>query len=251
MKIAIIGFGIVGQAVYHVFKNKDKVVVYDKYISQFNSVEKISGSDFIFICLPTPNNNENVQDASNLHEVFIEIEKLKRNEKNWNPTIVIKSTVLFSQIEKFINSFPVVLNPEFLSQNSSFKDSENQDVIILGGRIDQVEPVIDLYKNETNLEASFEIMLHEEAIQFKYIRNIYGAYKVLFWNWVQEQTGNARKYAYLYSKVPQGEMSQVASDGKLGFGGGCFKKDVDAYHSEFEHELTEFIKKYNNKLRPD
>jgi UDP-glucose 6-dehydrogenase len=49
--------------------------------------------------------------------------------------------------------------------------------------------------------------------------------------------------------MPQGEMSQVAADGRLGYGGACFVKDVSAKHKDFPHELTSFLQIYNERLR--
>ena len=84
---------------------------------------------------------------------------------------------------------------------------------------------------------------------FKNIRNIYGAYKVLFWEFVQDTTGNARKMSELYKSFPQPEMSQVGMDAERGYGGACFPKDVDAWNENFEHELTQFMIKYNEGLK--
>lgn len=246
MKTAIIGFGYVGQAMYHILKDKKSVAVYDKYIDDFNNPEVIKGSDLIFVCLPTPNLPSGHQDVSVFEEFFSLIKKESKR-----PLIVIKSTILYENVLPYLEEFDIVMNPEFLSKNSSFNDAASQKVVVLGGRIDLTSRVEDYYKEYTIVQASYEHMSIEEAIEFKYIRNIYGAYKVLFWNWVQEQTSNARKYASLYEKIPQGEMSQVYADGKPGYGGACFIKDVKARHTSRPHELTEFMQAYNARIRKD
>jgi len=55
----------------------------------------------------------------------------------------------------------------------------------------------------------------------------------------------------MYHKIvpTRNEMSQIAADGKLGFGGSCFPKDVAAFEEERPHELTKFMIAYNKKLR--
>ena len=99
---------------------------------------------------------------------------------------------------------------------------------------------------------TIEIVTLEEAIFCKYIHNIYHAYKVLFWNYVQEVTGNSRKYARLYKKIRKdmdNEMSQICADGLPGFGGACFPKDTAAQHQQHPHSLTGFMIEYNKQLR--
>lgn len=250
MKTAIVGFGNVGQAMYHIIKEKDQVAIYDKHLRHYADPQVLMGSEIIFVCLPTPNNVKGEQDASAFFEFFDYIEEVQQaGAVDWHPLFVIKSTILFDNLVPFLDKFRIVMNPEFLSQNSAFADSQNQKVVILGGHIDLMNRVEKFYKEHTCVEATYEYMTVKEAIDFKYIRNIYGAYKVLFWNWVQEQTGDARKMAELYNKLPQGEMSTVAADGKPGYGGACFVKDVAAKHDEFPHELTGFMQTYNGRLR--
>jgi UDP-glucose 6-dehydrogenase len=45
------------------------------------------------------------------------------------------------------------------------------------------------------------------------------------------------------------EMARVGADGKLGYGGACFPKDVNAWHKIVPHYLTEFMNEYNHFLR--
>ena len=251
MKVSIVGFGSVGQAVYHIFKDKENIKIYDKNIKHCNDPLAILCSDFVFVCLPTPNDHEGDQDVTSFIEFFKFIKEKQKTEefKFWNPVFIIKSTILFKNISPFLDDFKIVMNPEFLNKNSAYLDSKNQKLVILGGHIDLLNKVETLYRKETCISAEFEYLSVKEAIDFKYIRNIYGAYKVLFWNWVQEQTGDARKLTELYCKLPQGEMSQVAADGKLGYGGACFVKDVRAKHNDSPHELTEYLERYNERLR--
>lgn len=246
MKIGIVGFGSVGQAMYHIIQDKKSIVIYDKFSDKFSNSEVLRGCNIVIACLPTPTYENGKQDFTAFEEMFDLFKAY-----NESPLFLVKSTVLYQSIEPYLKDFRIVMNPEFLNQNSSFADSKNQKVIVLGGRVDLLHLAEEFYHQHTCLEAMFEYMSIREAIEFKYIRNIYGAYKVLFWNWVQEQTGNARKHAELYSRIPQGEMSQVAADGKPGYGGGCFVKDVSAWHESHLHELTAFMQSYNSKLRHD
>lgn len=246
MKVGIVGFGYVGQAVYHVLDESVEKVIYDIGYTQHSKIANLKDCEFIFICLPTPTLESGGQSAEAIKGFFSQIEKHIEVEK---VTFIMKSTVLLENIKDIISKFTIVMNPEFLSQNSAFEDCEKQKTIILGGPIDSAKRVQHVYEKHSCIQADYLYVSHEEAIQFKYIRNIYGAYKVLFWNWVQQQTGNVRKFASMYDKIPQGEMSQIAPDGQLGFGGACFPKDLLAFHDQSPHLLTKFIQEYNKELR--
>jgi UDP-glucose 6-dehydrogenase len=169
--------------------------------------------------------------------------------------VVIKSTVLYSSIKPYFDKLRIVINPEFLSQNSFMEDAFSQVNILLGGNPSNVYKVMQLYNQDTIPEISqnpnlkFRCVTPEEAIQFKYMRNIFGAHLVTFWEWVQDQTGNARLMADLYKdfKLPS-DMSQVGMDGYRGFGGACFPKDVAAWNHENNDALTTMLMEYNNGL---
>lgn len=240
--IGISGYGYVGQAVHSIMVNQP--LIEDKYKQNTNFVEpkKLLKCDIIFICLPTPFKEQ--FDFSIIEEKLNFLEKEK-----YSGIVVIKSTCLDTYLEKY-KELKIVVNPEFLNQNTNFSDSLNQKTIILGGDYINVKKVINFYTYYTTLEdINFEIMSIKEACDFKYTRNLYGAYKVLFWEFIQETTGNARKMAELYNKMPyQTEMDQVGMDGFRGFGGACFPKDVAAYNEKHKHTLTEFMLKYNTQL---
>jgi len=243
MKIGITGYGFVGQATHAIFNPEVEVSIYDikeKYNSS-SALENIFNSNIIFVCLPTPMAESKAQDSSTIINFLNECVKNK-----YTGIIVIKSTVLFRHIEPFISILKIVLNPEFLNQNTYIKDSLNQKTILLGGEIVDIKKVQNLYLNYTLLtDISFEVLPHKEAIDFKYTRNLYNAYKVLFWEFIQDTTGNSRLMSELFKKFPQNEMCQVGMDGFRGFGGSCLLKDTYAWDKEFNHNLTEFMLKYN------
>lgn len=245
MKIGIIGYGFVGQAQHSIIQDEAQTIIYDikdKY--KFNKY-LITDCDIVFICVPTPGTESGAQNASVVTDT---LDWLVR--ESYKGIAVVKSTVLARHIEKYAEALNLCYNPEFLNQNTSYVDALSQECIILGGDIDVTRKVMDFYVNYTYVDTpSFEFMTLKEASDFKYTRNLYGAYKVLFWEFIQDTTGNARKMADLYHKMPyQSEMSQVGMDGFRGFGGACFPKDTNAFHKEHKHELTDFMLKYNKTL---
>jgi len=247
-KIGIAGFGFVGQAVYGSILYPSSIYVYDKYKDMGDLGTLIENSRVIFCCLPTVQDKDGNQDFTEYRSFLSECRKRK-----YEGILVIKSTVLYDNISPYLDSLNIVFNPEFLCQNDAIKDFLNQKVVVLGGRIDLATEVKKVYKNNFALkDPDYEFCSIEEAINIKYMHNIYHAYKVLFWHYVQEKTGNARKMSDLYHKITdRNELSKVCADGKKGYGGCCFPKDVNAYNSVKPDDLTEFMRKYNLKLRGD
>jgi len=242
--VAIAGFGFVGQAVYSCLKTSINVDVYDPPLNM-GTLENLRKQEVIFCCLPTPT-KDNRQDFSYYKKFFEDL-------KAYKGTLVIKSTVLWKHVEPWTKKLNIVMNPEFLNQNSAAKDFYRQSIIILGGRIDHCRKVVAAYRDnfEFAKEPRFECCTAKEAIDLKYFHNVYHAYKVLYWNYVQELCGNERKIFDMYSKITGNtfEMAQLCADGKPGYGGSCFPKDVKAAHEDTSHELTEFMIKFNKRLR--
>ena len=88
-KISIIGYGFVGKATDYGFsKNVEKLLI-DPLLG--TSIEEIEAfkPDLIFICLPTPMNDDGTQDSSLIIKTLSELDHY-----NLTCPIVIKSTVL-------------------------------------------------------------------------------------------------------------------------------------------------------------
>jgi UDPglucose 6-dehydrogenase len=244
IKLGICGFGFVGQAVYSCINDNIEPFIYDPPLG-FSDHEGLLTQDVLFCCLPTPTVN-GMQDFSYYRGFF-------KSLKEYKGILVVKSTVLWRNIQPFFEKYNIVMNPEFLNERNSHLDFRRQRIIILGGRIDHCRKVIAAYTNNFEFETTprFECCTAKEAIDLKYFHNVYHAYKVLYWNYVQELCGNERKIFDMYSKITGNtfEMAQLCADGKPGYGGSCFPKDVKAAHEGTPHELTEFMIKFNKRLR--
>lgn len=253
--ILIIGYGYVGSATAAIFSKFSNVDIYDvkEPYNKHKLEANIANKDFIFICVGTPSLLDGKIDDT---AVISTLDKLV--EKAYNGIVVIKSTVLYSSIRDYLSKLKIVINPEFLSQNTFIEDAFCQDKILLGGNPSNVYKVMELYKQDSIKEISqnpnleFRMITAEQAIQFKYMRNIFGAYLVTFWEWVQDQTNNARLMKSLYDdfNLPS-DMAQVGMDGYRGFGGACFPKDVSAWNVEKPNALTNFLIQYNSNFITD
>lgn len=246
MRLGIAGFGFVGQAVYGSVRHDKYVVIYDKFKNTEGTYSDLLQCDVIFACLPTLSTIEG-QNADPYIEFFEGL-----IDKKYDGVVVIKSTLLYENIKPYEDKLKLVHNPEFLNQNTSVKDFKDQHIIILGGRLDYSKKIHSIYDEYFILrdDVEYEFCTLEEAMNFKYVHNVYHAYKVLFWNMIEKEIGNSRKYSELYHKVvTRNELSRVCADGKFGYGGACFPKDVKAFDCDKPNTLTKYMIEYNKEVR--
>jgi len=237
--IGISGFGFVGSALYNSIKNKSSTIIYDPNIEKFNDQYRLLKTEVIFICVGTPLINGKFDDSG----VTQNLDFLEKN--HYKGLVVIKSTFHPSYFTKKYN-LNLISNPEFLNANTANADFLNQKLIMIGGRVDLCEILKSIYLDKFNIVTpNFEFVSFEEALIFKYIRNIKIGYDVIFWEFVQESTGNYRKYKLLLDKLPI-NINNIRADTEPGFGGSCLPKDTAAYP---EHMLTNFMLKYNDVLK--
>lgn len=252
-EVLIIGYGYVGQGVHSMLDtpmlDEINVNIYDKFKKHKSYNRCLSKSlldrmNYVFVCVPTPAN-----DPSEVHNILDLLTEL-----DYDGVVILKSTVPYQDVEKYFidGNLRIVANPEFLTQNSYIEDSRTQETIFLGGEFDSCNLVKNLYLKTKLVKfknVHFEIQQAKSVIDFKFTRNLYGAYKVLFWNFIQETTGNARLMSDMLKHLPQGDLTQVGMDGEWGFGGACFPKDTATFHGVHNHPLTEFMIEYNKNLK--
>lgn len=240
-KIGIIGRGFVGSAVEFGFSAQTgcdaEVRIYDKDPTKsIHTLEQtVNKSDFIFLSVPTPSNVDGSMHLGILESVLRDIQVVNKRRDN---IILIRSTIIPGTTAKLCKKFTnlnIVFNPEFLTERSAKFDFINQSRFILGGRKRNTARVAELYRwrfgdsvpcIETNFETSEMI---------KYMNNCYFATKVSFLNemklvadkcgvdWDMAVEGFIRDGRIGYS-----HMSVPGPDGKKGFGGSCFPKDIQA-----------------------
>jgi len=240
MKIGIIGYGFVGQALHASLKSEP--VIYDKYIKKYNIIDDIIDTGVVFVCVGTPL-KDGKMDASSINDVLETLSFF-----NYEGLVVIKSTVHPKYIKSTYN-LDIVSNPEFLNAYNSIDDFKNQKDVLIGGYVQQCKYLEKIYLKEFNLSRVpvFHYASFEEALIFKYLRNIRIAYEVMFNEFVQSTAGNYRKYNTLMQKMPV-HVKNICLDGEHGFGGACLPKDIASYP---EHELTKFLLDYNTEIRDE
>jgi UDPglucose 6-dehydrogenase len=241
-KIGIIGQGFVGNAIYQKFKNYYKVSTYDLDSNKCNSTEEEAmGCDVVFVCLPTPMNQNGECDISIVEEAVAAISNLGKAS-----SVVIKSTIVPGTTELLNDAYDnisIVFNPEFLTEANAVKDFENQNRIVLGGPRPTTTKIKRIY---TKVFPGVHIIktgsTHAEMI--KYITNTFLATKVSFANEIYQICNKLRldydkviEYATFDERLGKSHWAVPGPDGDFGYGGHCFPKDLKAMIS-LAHDLN-------------
>lgn len=247
MKLGIIGNGFVGNAIAHAFIPRMEVKIYDKDPDKsFNTLDQVvNDSDVVFISVPTPMRTDGTIDLSIVESVFDDIDNAKSSDSK--AVFVLKSTVVpgtTRRLKEKHSTLQIVFNPEFLTERHARFDFLNQSRIILGFETDlgegqknlAVNKVKDLYDCRFSGN-NFITTNYETAEMIKYFNNLFFAVKVSFMNemkLVAEKTGTINWEKAVRGLVSDGRVGdshlQVPGpDGKKGFGGSCFPKDINAF----------------------
>lgn len=256
----LIGLGVVGGAVYNSYNQNKNIKIFDESTELFTNTSLISNhtKSIVMICVDTPMEINGKQNPKNLQKI-LDVLILQ----NFRGIVIIKSTVLYSNIEKYINQLNIVMSPEFLNQRTANDDFYKQNYFVLGGNIIHTKIVEQFYKDNfkynTRIEdLKFEHCLIKEAIDFKYTRNILLASKVLFWEMIQDISGNSLKMSSMMKNIPTPEQSNISQDGYRGYGqslnkngsdfSACLDKDLNAVLNNKEHVLLQAFNDYNESL---
>lgn len=250
MRVLIIGYGTVGQATHSLIDNGNDIEFSDPKYND-HKCECYSANDVIFICIPIKS-ADGKQDISELKKILKAIRK-DADETNVDPKddpiVVLKSSLLYENVQELMKIYKkIVVNPEFLNENTAFEDVQKQP-IILGGKYSDVAVVKELYKNCGAQDNDFEICSIEQACNFKYVHNLYSIWKMMFWEMVQDLTHDERKMYQLYKKFQTPDMAVVGLDGYRGIGGKCFPDNLEC--TKGKHKLLKAIYDYNMELKDE
>ena len=241
MKIGIIGQGFVGTAVREGLKNYHKIDTFDldKSKSTCRDIEDlVAASDIIFVCVPTPMKKDGSCDVSIVESVVKDIDDVVNCFTNKDHKIVvIKSTIppgTTNRLNKECKNISVIFNPEFLTEANSINDFKNQDRIIIGGPRPSSTKVRQLFY-KVFPKAHIIKTSSTIAEMVKYMTNTFLATKVSFANEMFEicekleiDYDKVTEYATYDDRLGKSHWSVPGPDGKLGFGGSCFPKDINA-----------------------
>lgn len=247
--IGVIGQGFVGNAVSKKFSKYFEVRTYDKKEHLCNSTleEVVTGSLYIFVCLPTPMNKDRSCDTKIIEDTLSMVDLICENN-NERKIIILKSTVICGTTQRLNDKYDyldIIFNPEFLTERNAVEDYNNQDRIILGGPRPHTTSVKQIFaKVFPKAHIIKTDSTHAEMV--KYLTNTFLSVKVSFANEIHQLCGKLGidydkvvEYATLDSRLGDSHWSVPGPDGDFGFGGHCFPKDLAAMiHLSFKLHTT-------------
>tara|TARA_Y100000590_G_scaffold323703_1_gene367095 strand:+ start:15239 stop:16204 length:966 start_codon:yes stop_codon:yes gene_type:complete len=251
--IGIVGRGFVGSAVEFGFSPQtgcdvNNLYIYDKDKSRsLHSLQNVVlYSDFIFLSVPTPSNSDGSINLSYVEDALQEISEITAEiEQEISPVptdldniVLIRSTVTPGTTKKLQEKYQnlrLVFNPEFLTERSANFDFINQTRYILGGDKKYTNKVADLYRWRFGDTIPVIETNYQTAELIKYMNNCFFATKVSFLNEMKQVSDRceadwdmAVEGFIRDGRIGHSHMSVPGPDGKFGFGGKCFPKDVSA-----------------------
>lgn len=235
--VGIIGCGFVGSAVLNGFKYYTDVKVYDKN-KNLDSLGEVLKQDVLFVCVPTPSDDEGSCDTSIVREVFAEMLPLA----DWavyaiTKPVILKSTIppgFADELQAEYPDFEVIHSPEFLTERIAGLDFATQTRVVLGRDGEIAQAVRNLFEE---CFSGIEIVTcsWRAAALLKYGVNCFFAAKISFMNELSqicEALGVDHDEVLSLMKndgrIARHHMEVPGHDGKPGFGGACFPKDTKA-----------------------
>ncbi len=260
MKIGIVGFGFVGQAISWAYRNFN-VVIRDPKLENSASLDKFIDCDAVFICVPSPSTSDGHCDGSVLEQVLKEL--LFVSIQNPNVVFISKTTATPSIYKKLHQEYPnLIHSPEFLTQANATIDYANAQYCVLGGTYEWAVKAREVIRKGRTLKHDSHIIVSiETAALYKYMMNSYLATKVTFMNDFKKIADAENilwdDLTYLAkhdSRIGNTHLEVPGPDGQLGWGGACFPKDVAAILEEgldlgIDLELLGRVEDINNKQR--
>ncbi len=260
MRISIIGYGFVGKALGSALTKHVELQKIDPKLNTSTKDIQRFQPEIIFICVPTPMDQDGGQDISILKQIISEIKSF-----NINTLVVVKSTILPIYVAEIENELPsFVYNPEFLREKHANEDFINSKMIIFGGKKESCLRLSEFYINFLKCKSNEHTFTDPISASFiKYIINCFLATKVIFFNEFHKlfESSDAKEDWTSFIKIltkddrlGSSHMDVPGHDGRLGFGGACLPKDSNAivkYAKSLNTELSVLSAaiKTNNKLR--
>ena len=265
--VGVVGHGFVGKAVERSFVPEvERFIVDPIYNTNIDQLVDQNPS-LVFICTPTPTSDSGKIDAADTIDAILKVIKLTK------AGVVLKSTVTPDIIEKIVRVIDqrgdhhrFIYAPEFLTERNSEYEFSNPEFLVYGGIPASVGQLMDFFEHNTNVRMPsagnrVQVVHPMEASFIKYAINSFLALKVTFFNQladaVKEESNTCNPIRVLKAvsqepRVGATHWRAPGPDGKKGFGGACFPKDIAAltrYSDCFS--LLEKAVEINNEYRKE
>lgn len=245
INVGIVGCGFIGRALKRWLEEHNpsiNILVSDPPKGMNDDVSK---ADVIFISIHIPTEIDGTQDLTILKEII--------NKLPIKKPIFIRTTIIPGTSDKLTKETgrSVYFMPEFLTERTAYEDFCSQPMVFTA----EEELLSQIFIGKKHIE-----MTSLEAEITKYAHNVFGALKVTYFNGIYDL---CKRYEANYRKIQQGILlsgyintphTQVPGpDGKYGYGGKCFPKDVNALTKMTEglpiHNILKELQPLNIEFR--
>jgi UDPglucose 6-dehydrogenase len=277
--IGIVGQGYVGTALKEGMSKHYDVETFDINLNLStvdNIRDLIVSSSMVFVCVPTPMKRDGSCDTSIVESVVKDIDEAQQwclnsmlnhgiQPVEKRAIIILKSTIppgTTDKLNKKYKNVQIVFNPEFLTEANYIEDFKNQDKIIIGGPRPASTKVKQLFY-KVFPKANIIKTGSKTAEMVKYTTNTFLATKVSFANEmkiicdkINIDYDKVVEYATYDERLGKSHWAVPGPDGKLGFGGSCFPKDLNAlidlcYEKSIKANTLFGVWETNLEVRPE
>ena len=250
MKVGIVGYGHVGQAMHQLFKN---AVIFDLH-KNIGSIEDVNLCDAAFICVPTP------MDADGSCHTDIVEGVIKECECN---LLILRSTIPVGFTRKMAEKYQknIVFQPEYYGETVAhpFANLSERQWLAFGGTREAIHLAIKIYQQVVNSNVRIYQAASDEVEMAKYMENAYLATKVIFCNEFhqicQKMGVDYHQVREIWTADPRvGTSHTFVYENNLGYGGSCLPKDIasiqkQARDNDCDTTLMDAVINKNLKLR--
>ena len=194
--------------------------------------EAVTDADFIFTCVPTPQDEDGSADLSYVISASAAMKDFLKS----GAVVVTKSTVPVGSaqvVEGAIgrSDIEVASNPEFLREGAAVHDFNHPDRIVVGARSNEVaQRVMELY---SKIDCPKILTSQATAELIKYASNSFLAIKLSYVNDIAAlcEAVGANSHEVLHGMGLDTRIGNRFLEPGPGWGGSCFPKDTKALES--------------------
>ena len=259
MKIVIAGYGAVGAAIHNAFMvphwmDQVEVFIDDPAKGQhYYRDEQIDPPDGVIVCVATPMREDGTCNTDHVEEVF---------NKYGDTKYLIKSAVdpVWLDWETGVREGSYTCSPEFLGGSNMNRNAneefKQQTFAIYGGHDCRFWD--ELFRPYLPRLSNVKYCSLQQAAFGKYVENCFLATKVTFFNEMYKIYNDIGFEGFdqmveaitLDSRIGRSHTQVPGPDGKFGFGGHCFPKDIAALRSLSDHTpLLDVVSDTNEEIR--
>lgn len=227
--VGVVGLGVVGGTVARAFAEVGvSVRGYDRYL-EIGGPEDLSDCGVVFLCVPTPSNDGEGHDLTEVWSAMREVEP----HLHEGTVVATKSTVPPGTSDALAEAFPrleLVVAPEFLVATLPMDTFTHPDRIVIGARSGEAATMVADLLTRVAPTAPVVVLSPTEAELVKLCANAMLAAKVAMSNELFEV---CRRFGVAWSRI-QGVVGldrrigpdHLTVSAERGFGGACLPKDL-------------------------